>query len=325
MRYFEELKIKFPSSISNSRIKYFSRNALIGYIIAILAAAFAAIPDVIPKPLLEEDGLQGSLDPVMFVFLIYAISSLFFSAPFTKNKNPIRSIKAISIILLVLLGVAEASATLAYSIGLKETTASNAAVLGNSETIFTIFIGMMLLKERLKKSEILPFVVIIIGTAVFPVFSDLISHGMNFSDFLFGDSMIVLAGLFFCIGTFITKHVSEKIGSQRIMQIMSFSGGMFMFALLFIFQVPFEIDLAHLPLISIISICGIGLSGFCFIIALKLIGAVRTVLIFSANTVFGLIYSMAYLGETLTLFNLTSVILVIAGLYFLRTRISKDE
>ena len=58
---------------------------------------------------------------------------------------------------------------------------------------------------------------------------------------------------------------------------------------------------------------------------MKLIGAIRTVLIFSANTVFGLIYSMMYLGETLTLFNLTSVIFVIAGLYFLRTRISKDE
>ena len=52
---------------SKSKIK---TTTTIGFTVAILAAAFSALPDVIPKPLLDSDIATGqTIDPIALVFL----------------------------------------------------------------------------------------------------------------------------------------------------------------------------------------------------------------------------------------------------------------
>ncbi|MBL4595244.1 MAG: DMT family transporter, partial [Robiginitomaculum sp.] len=151
-----------------------------GFCFAILAAAFSALPNVIPKEIMESSETEIIPNPLMLVFVIYVVNSLLF-APFSKlnkknrtknsTKNCIeRSIKMkrVTIILLISLGVVEASGTLSYTIGLQETSATNASILVNSETVFAILLGIMIFKEKLSKKEVLPLILIVLGSILIP-------------------------------------------------------------------------------------------------------------------------------------------------------------
>jgi drug/metabolite transporter (DMT)-like permease len=61
-----------------------------------------------------------------------------------------------------------------------------------------------------------------------------------------------------------------------------------------------------------------------FVIALRIIGAVRTVLIYATTTIFSIVYSIFILSEDITILNITSAGCVLIGLFILRNRISAD-
>ncbi len=307
---------------SKSKIK---TTTTIGFTVAILAAAFSALPDVIPKPLLDSDIATGqTISPIALVFMFYIVNALIFT-PLARNKSPLRKIGKSTLLLLLILGVVEAAGTLFYSIGLTETSAVNASILGNAETIFAILIGLTIFRERLHSKEILPFVFIIIGTVSIPIITDLSEHGFGLTDFMFGDMMILIAGFFYCLDTFIAKHISHSVSTRRIVQVMSIAGASMAFGLMLAFQVPLYIDLLQISLMSTVGVLGIGITTLFFVIALRLIGAIRTVMIYSANTVFGVIYSGIYLSEPITLLNITSLGLVMVGLFALRSRLVSEK
>ena len=92
-----------------------------------------------------------------------------------------------------------------------------------------------------------------------------------------------------------------------------------------IFQIPFDVPLEQLPAIVYMGIFVSGLSYFFFVIALRLIGAIRTVLIYSTTTVFGIAFSGLFLGEEITPINIFSVIAISIGIYLLRKKFAKLE
>ena len=74
----------------------------------ILAATFSALPDVIPKPILEGNLSETALNPIVLVFLFYVITALVFTS-LTKNKSLIKKMTKPTIIPLFILGLAESS------------------------------------------------------------------------------------------------------------------------------------------------------------------------------------------------------------------------
>jgi len=123
-----------------------------------------------------------------------------------------------TITLSFILGLAESSGILLYSIRLVDTSAVNASILGNGETIFIILVGFIIFRERLNRKEILPFLLIVIGTIFLPITLDIYDHAFTFSDFVFGDMMILLANVFYCLDTFIPKHINISINALRVVQ-----------------------------------------------------------------------------------------------------------
>ena len=95
--------------------------------------------------------------------------------------------------------------------------------------------------------------------------------------------------------------------------------------LIFIFQIPFEVNVSQLPRIIVIGLFGTGVATFFFINSLRLIGAIRTVLIFSSTTVFGIFFANIFLQETVSIQNILSMILVFSGIYLLRNRLGKSK
>ena len=144
---FEKLKtIKISKNSLFSNLK--KPTASVGFAFAILAAAFSALPNVIPKQIMESSEASSiSPDPLMLVFVIYVANSLVFS-PFrrTAKKQNKSKLQKKTLVLLILLGLAEASGTLSYTVGLEETSATNASILVNSETVFAILLGIMIFR-----------------------------------------------------------------------------------------------------------------------------------------------------------------------------------
>ncbi len=304
-----------------SRLLTLKTSTAIGFVVAILSAALSSLPDVVSKPLVDPN-VAGTapIEPLMVVFIMYLATGLFFT-PIAKFQKSSTVIKKSSYLVLAIYGVALACSTLAFSFGLKETSATNASILSNSEIVFTVIIGMILFKEYLARKEVLPFALIAAGAILLPIGSDIYENRFAFSEFVFGDIMIVVSGFIYCLCTFIAKHASD-VKTTRVVQIMSLSGALFCFILMLIFQTPFTLDLSTLPILSFIGIAGIGGSVLFFVMAVRLIGAVRTILIFSSATVFGVIYSAIYLFESIDVFTVSSLVTVTVGLYRLRYKLA---
>ena len=59
--------------------------------------------------------------------------------------------------------------------------------------------------------------------------------------------------------------------------------------------------------------------------ALKIIGTVRTVLLYSTTAVFGVVFSGIFLAETITTIDILSLALVLTGIFLLRNRLAGKE
>ncbi len=304
-----------------------SRTAGIGFLFALLAAAFSALPNVIPKSIMDDHAADGLIipNPLMLVFVIYVVNSLLFS-PFRKSsrKSAVKKTGRMTLVLLILLGVAEASGTLSYTFGLQESSATNASILVNSETIFAILLGIMIFKEKLSRQEMLPFLLIVMGSILIPVGVDMQNNNWQLSDFMMGDLLIVLSGFFYCLDTFIAKKLDDSITTRHIVHIMSCTGAVMALGLMLWFEIPFDISLEQLSIMSLVGFLGIGMTMMFFVIALRLMGAVRTVLIYSTTTVFSIVYSIVVLSETITILNIVSAGSVLIGLFVLRNRVNSD-
>jgi drug/metabolite transporter (DMT)-like permease len=299
--------------------------ATIGYIVMILSAAFTGLTNTFAKPLIDIEGFQTmEISPIALVAIIYLINAFFFT-PFAKNSTPLKTIGRRNMFFLSLIGVSEVAGLMTYFFGLRESTAINSAIMSEGEMIFSLLIAITILRERLQRKEFSPFAMIIVGMVIIPVGIDMQQNGFMFSDLVFGDMLILLSGLFYALDINLCKYVSKRLDAKRITQLTSFVSGGFALALMLMFNVPFNIDWSQVPSIIVLSIIGTGLAAFLFIIALRLIGAVRSLLLYSSSSAFGVIFSSIFLGESITVANIVSIVLVMSGVYFLRNRLAEDD
>jgi len=291
----------------------------IGYVLALASAALSALMHVVPKQMLD-NGIND-VSPISLSLVIYIINGLFFTS-LSKKSTPISNISKKNWICLALIGAAEVLGLITYFFGLKDSTAANAAVLNSSEIIFSIFIAMIVLRESLKKKEIGPFTLIILGVIVVPIGYDVYNSGIMFSNMVTGDFLILLSGVFFAADINISKYVSDRIDSKRITQITSFVSGLVALGIMLTFNIPFDITLTHIPGILLSGLLGTGIATFCFVLSLKFIGSVRTTLLYSTGTAFGVIFSWIILGELISFISIFTVIMIFTGIFLLRKRIS---
>jgi len=291
----------------------------------IISAAFTGLTNAFAKPLIDIEGFPTmEISPIALVAMIYLINALFFT-PFTKNSVPVRSIGRRNMFFLALIGIAEVSALMTYFFGLKETTAINSAIMSEGEMIFSLLIAVTILRERLRRNELTPFAMIIVGMVLIPVGIDLYENGFTLSNIVFGDCLILISGLFYALDINLCKYVAKRLDARRITQLSSLVSGVFAVGLMVMFNIPFNVDWSQVPSIVLLAIIGTGIAAFLFIIALRLIGAIRTLLIFSTSAAFGVVFSSIFLGEAITIANVVSITLVMGGIYLLRNRLAEDD
>jgi drug/metabolite transporter (DMT)-like permease len=265
------------------------------------------------------------INPVVMAFLIYFIGGIFFT-PLAKKTNAISKFGKKDWLFMGLIGIAEVSALITYFYGLSSATAVNASIFSNSEIIFALVIAMMVFKERLHIKECIPFSMIIVGMIALPIGNDLYQNNFNFGHMVTGDLLIILSGILYAIDITLCKYGGDKFDARRVTQIVSFVCAAVAISIIAVFQIPMNVDLAQLPGILVMSILGTGMSTLFFLMALKMIGTVRTVLLYSTTAVFGVIFSGLFLAETISTIDILSLVLVLSGIFLLRNRLAgKDE
>jgi drug/metabolite transporter (DMT)-like permease len=300
-----------------------NKNSLqLGYVLILVSAVLASLVHVLAKPLV--DNADFEIHPVALAACIYIINGMFFT-PLTRKSRPIASLGRRNLVLLAAIGISEVIALITYFFGLKDSTAANASIFSNGEIVFSLLIVMVIFKEHLQKKEIGPFIMMLLGMMVLPVAYDFYSHGMVISEIVIGDILIIASGTFYALDVLLCRYLSDKIDSKRITQITSLVSGTIAVAALFVFHIPFNVDLLGLGPIALFAIGGTGFATMLFLVSLRLIGGVRTILLFSTNSVLGVVFAALLLSETITVMNMVSVALTFGGICLLRNRLGSDE
>ena len=262
----------------------------------------------------------SGLDPIAMTAVIFLINGVVFTG-LAKKRNPIREVGR-NLRFLILIGIAEITATTMFYFGLRETSAVNSVILSNTDFIFTAVLAMILFSEVLRRKELFPIALVIIGAVMIPVGLDLSAHNFQLSEFVIGDMIIILAGVFYGIEMNLFKYVSNKVDPRRVLQIVSFVAGGAALAVVFAFQLPMDFRLSDMPVILTSGIFGIGLSILFLVIAVKYIGATRTMLVFTGQTLFGMLFAHLYLGEELQMLHFVGFAAVFAGVALLCKKMS---
>ncbi len=300
------------------------KNQKFGYYFILIAAVTAALIHVLSKPMLDNVSDLPEINPIVMAFLIYFICGIFFT-PIVKKSKTISRLTKRDFTFMAAIATAEVSGLITYFYGLSTSTAVNASIFSNSEIIFSLVIAMLVFRERLHIKQCIPFSMIVIGMMIIPIGNDLLMNDFTVGSMVTGDLLIILSGLICAVDITLCKYLGDKFDVKKTVQVISFVSAAITISLIAIFEIPMDFDLMQLPGILFMSIIGTGMSTLFFLMGLKLIGAVRTVLLYSTTAVFGIIFSGLLLGETITEANIISIILVLSGIFLLRNKLAEEE
>lgn len=118
-----------------------------------------------------------TVDPFLLSSLVYLISAAFFSAIIALRKNTSTassqlqtefsfSKRSYYIIVLATSIIGATVAPAMFFFGLRQTTASDASLLANGETIFSIMLAILFFKEKLKPLGYLSALMVLAGLVV---------------------------------------------------------------------------------------------------------------------------------------------------------------
>ena len=295
-------------------LKLKNKSVIIGYVSAILASAlFGSVP-TIAKPIVT------NVNILLLSAMAYLIASLTFTPMAQRIKTSFTKKES-----LILVTVAICGASLApylYFVGLNQTSASDTSLLSNAEIVFTVLLALLFFKEKLK-----PIGFVAVGLVLFGVV--IITTNLQFSNSLFqinaGHLLILGATALWALDNNLSRIISTRIDTAKLVQLKSAIGGAILLGIALLLHVPFSVNPVQIPYIVMLSALGFGGSLYFFLQSLKRIGTVRTIVIFSMSSVFGLVFASAFLHEHLSAFQIIAIIIMLTGIYLINRKESLTE
>jgi drug/metabolite transporter (DMT)-like permease len=329
---------------SKKRLHYYyskHKSTIIGYISAILSAAFFGSVSTIAKPVVS------TIDPLFLSSLVYLVSGLVLTflpklnsrsltswLPSKSGSTSFRFAASLSIpninrkdylliFIVAILGAAIAPAL--YFLGLQNTSASDAALLVNGEIIFSIIFALLIFKnERLKPIGYMSIILVIIGIIV--VTTNLQFDKSSLSKVNYGDILIIGAAILWAVDNNISKVITQRVDIIKLIQLKSLIGGSMLIAFaILILNVPLLINLSQIPYIILLGIVGFAVSLYFFLYSLKILGTIRTIIIFSMSSVFGLIFAFIFLNEPISMYQIIAAVAMLAGIYTVNRKNGNSE
>ena len=255
--------------------------------------------------------LLASNGPVPITGLGFALSGLIllFYRPRLKPSKG-------SVHYLLFLGlVGAALSPLLYTFGLNQTTAVNAALLANGEVLFTTLIALYVFGERLGRSQAAMGLLIAAGLVIISTNLDP-THFAFFEGFA-GNMLVLGSTVGWAVENNLIAVATRMLDPALLSKFRNLIGGGVVTAFAAIAGFGFSFtpyDTAVLVLLAMALAAG----TFLFIAAIKRLGAVRMLLVWSSSTVFGAVFALIILGEQISLGQLTGGACVLLGVYLFR-------
>lgn len=295
-------------------LKKNGRSAVLGYGSVLLASAlFGSVP-TIAKP------ITSDINILLLSSMAYLITALTFTPLAKRVKIQFRKKDYGLLIIVAICGAA--IAPYLYFVGLNQTTASDTSLLSNAEIVFTVLLALLFFKEKLR-----PIGFVAIGLVLFGV--TIITTNFQFSGSLLqlntGHFLILGATLLWSLDNNLSRILSTKIDTAKLVQLKSVIGGTILLGLTFLLHVNLEINPVQIPYIILISVIGFGGSLYFFLQGLKRIGTIRTVTIFSMSSVFGIIFAFTFLHEQISIYQIIAIVIMLSGIYLINRQESVRE
>ena len=202
--------------------------------------------------------------------------------------------------------------------GLNQTTAINASLLQNAESLFTVLIAFVFLREHASKKDWIGILLLAIG-ALFLATNAEFSR-LTLTESLFGNVLIVTACLFWGIDNNLSKFLSKKEDLVLITALKCLAGGAVLLLLAWALGLGFHVSLYAFPYLVTVGAFSIGFSILLFLLSLREIGAMKTGTIFSTSALFGAAFAFATLRESLTVVQVFAGLTMLLGVYVIYRR-----
>lgn len=262
-------------------------------------------------------GLSSYLPPMALSFWRWTIALLGI-APFaiksTWNNRRLIKEKIGYLSLTSFFGIALFN-TLVYIAG-KTTTSFNLSLIALTTPIFIVVLSVLFLKEKLKTMNLMGISLVIIGVML------LLTKGNPWTllDFRFskGDLWMLLAAVVFAIYALLIRIKPKNIDTKTFLFITFFIGDLLLFpAYLWEYNAnPNDIAISNKIILALLYL-GIFASLVAFYLwneAIAKIGASKTAIIYYLIPVFSGVLGFIYLGETIALGQMISMVVIIVGL-----------
>lgn len=291
-----------------------NKSTIIGYISALLAAVlFGSVP-TIAKPVIAD------INVLLLSSIAYLIAALTFTPIARKTKTAL--VKKDYIILVAISICGAAAAPYLYFLGLHQSSASDTSLLSNVEIMFTVLFGLLFFKERLRPVGFISVALVLSGVVIITTnlqFSGSLSH-LNAGHFFILGSMVLWA-----LDNNLSRIIATRIDTARLVQLKSAIGGLILLATVFLLGIPFDIKASQIPQVILLSAIGFGGSLYFFLQSLKRIGTIRTIMIFSMASVFGLVFASVFLHEQISAYQAGAIAIMLTGIYMINRKESMKE
>lgn len=293
-----------------------------GYVGAISAAILFGISSVFNKIALAE------IHPLIVAGLVYFIAGVFLllvrlsplhGRILTLLETPTKTELAMEGKDYLVLGLVTISgavvAPFVFLYGLNQTTAVNASLLLNLESLFTVFIALIFFKERGAKKDYFGLLLLSVGAVFITTNGEF--QRLTLAQAIVGNLSIVLACLFWGVDNNLSKLLSKKRDLPHVVALKCLGGGALLLFLSFFVGIDFRIPISSIPYLFSVGAFSIGFSIVLFVFALREIGSMKTGMIYSTSSFFGATFAFLMLREPFTLIQLIAGLLMFLGVFIL--------
>ena len=208
-----------------------------------------------------------------------------------------------------------------FMLGLNNTTAVNAALLGNTESLFTIGIAFIFLGERGSLKDYAAMLLLILGAVVLT--TNLSFRELNILGPLFGNLLVIGGCLFWGIDNNLSRLVTVKRSLPQLGSVKGILGGSIMLVIAVFGGLRFIPNPLTIIYAVVVGVFSVGLSLLLFLFSLQEMGAMRTGVIFSTSSFFGAVSAFLILHESISLVQILAGLVMLFAIYVLS--ISKKD
>lgn len=293
---------------------FFNSNIIIGYASAIVAAILFGGVSTIGKPIVS------TVDPLLLSAIIYLIAGLFFTPSAARSSSKITRKTFFLIIVSAVSGAA--IAPIVFFQGLKMSTAADTALLANGETVFSILFALLIFRERLRPIGYIAVTLILSG-----VF--LVTTNLDFDSSIFslniGNVLVILATCIWGFDNNICKIIARQLHISKLIQLKALIGGTILIGTVIVLGIPFSIQSEQIIPIILLSVFGFAISLYLYLHSIKRIGVIKASSLLSLSAVFGIIFAMIFLRESISVNQIIAISVMIFGIHLMYTYEKKSE